>query len=177
VFEEFLHRVLPVLRRVADVFMPRRRQVRKARAQSGHDLCRVIHRERRLRDEGEPLRIAHGERRDIGDALHQMNRSAEGGIEAPHRPLNLGMARMADEDDVAAFICVALHFHVHFGHERTGGIKHREAALCGRIDDRARHAVRREDHVGAGGNLIEFLDEDRSQPRRRSTTWRLCTTS
>ena len=71
---------------------------------------------------------------------------------------------MADENDVAAFVRVALHLHVYLGHQGTGGIKHGEPAPLRRIDDRARDAVGGEDDVRAFGHLIDLLHEDGAEP-------------
>ena len=84
-------------------------------------------------------------------------------IEAPHGALDLRVSGVADQNHIASFARIALHFHMHLGHKRTGGIKHREPAARGRLDHRARHAMRREDHGRPLRHLSEILDKHGTQ--------------
>ena len=90
---------------------------------------------------------------------HQQDAAAVAGIEAPDRALDLRMAGVADQHDLARLARKARHFHVHLGDQRTGGIEHLQPASLCLLLDGGRHAVRREDHRGAVRHLIEFLDE------------------
>ena len=81
------------------------------------------------------------------------------GIEAPHGAFDLRMPGVADEHHVAALARIPRHFHVHLGHQRTGGIEHREAASFGFVFHRRGNAMRGEDDGGAVGHLVELVDE------------------
>ncbi len=69
---------------------------------------------------------------------------------------------MADQDDFPAFAREAGHFHVHLGHQRTGGIEYLQSAPDCFLLHGGRDAVRGEDHRGAVRHLVEFLDEHRA---------------
>ena len=69
---------------------------------------------------------------------------------------------MADQHHVAAGAAVARDFEVHLGHQRTGRVEHLQAAPRGFLAHRLRDAVGAEDHGGAVGHFVEFLDEDRA---------------
>ncbi|MNR29694.1 hypothetical protein D3C85_1470970 [compost metagenome] len=67
---------------------------------------------------------------------------------------------MADHDDAHAGLVHALDLDVHLGHQRTGGVVHRQAAGFRLLAHRLRHAVRRVDQGGAGRHILQLLDED-----------------
>ena len=46
-----------------------------------------------------------------------------------HRAVDLGMAGMADQDDLATLVGIALALDVHFRDQRAGGVDDRQAAL------------------------------------------------
>ena len=92
------------------------------------DLRGVIDRQRGLRDEGQPARIAHVELLHVRDVLDEMDVAAEGRIEPAHRALHFRMARVPDEDHVARVARVPMHFHMHLRHQRTRGIEHAQLA-------------------------------------------------
>src|SRR5258708_18561117 len=79
--------------------------------------------------------------------------------DAAHRALDLGVAGMADQDDLAALIGVALPLAVDLGDQRAGRVDDGEAAVLGRRLDRAGDAVRAEDRDAAGRDLVELVDE------------------
>ena len=81
------------------------------------------------------------------------------GIEAPHGAFDLRMSGVADEHHVAALARIPRHFHVHFGHQWTGGIEHRESTPFRFVFHRRGHAMRGEDDSGAVGHLVELVDE------------------
>ena len=93
-----------------------------------------------------------------------MDAAAAGSIEAPHGAFHLRMAGVTDEDHVAPLARVALHLHVHLGHQRAGGIEHGEAARARLLLDRIGNPVRGEDHGAPVGHLGQLVDEDRAQP-------------
>jgi hypothetical protein len=81
---QLLHRVLAVLRRVADVVLARQTDRREAALQRVHDLAGVVDRERRLGETREMLRIAHFETLHVVDAFDQVH--AFGRTEAVNLP-------------------------------------------------------------------------------------------
>ena len=69
---------------------------------------------------------------------------------------------MADQHHAAAGAAQPCHLHVHLGDQRTGGVEDLEMPLLGFLAHRLRHAVGAEDHGGAIGHLVQFLDEHRA---------------
>ncbi len=76
------------------------------------------------------------------------------------RALDLGMAGMADQHDLATTRGVAAAFIVHLGDQRTGGIQYRKAAAGRQFLHLTRHAVGAEHGAGARRDLIQLVDED-----------------
>ncbi len=83
-------------------------------------------------------------------------------VDPPHRAVDLGMAGMADQDDLAALIGVALALDMDLGDERAGRVDHRQPALGGPLLDRAGDAVGAEDRDAARRDLVDLVDEMRS---------------
>ena len=79
-----------------------------------------------------------------------------------HRAFDLGVAAVADHDDLAALLAHLGDLDVHLGHQRAGRVEHLQAARLGLAPHRLRHAVRAEDHGAAGGHLVQLLDEHRA---------------
>ncbi len=69
---------------------------------------------------------------------------------------------MADQDDLAPLVGVALAFDVHLGDQRAGRVDHRQAALAGAALDRAGDAMRAEDRHAARRDLVDLVDEPRA---------------
>src|SRR5229473_2595288 len=149
---------LAVLRRVANVLGVGADDGREALAQRIDHGARVVDAERGLGDEGELGRVADLEPRHFLGARDEMDLA----IDAAHRALDLGMAGMADQDDLAALRGIALALAVHLGDERAGGIDHRQRAALGGLLDGARNAMGAEDGDAAGWDLVEFIDEMRA---------------
>ncbi len=104
-------------------------------------------------------RIAHHHTPYVLDGFDQVDAAAERRVELTDGPLDLGVSRVTDEKYLACFAGITRDLHVHLGHQRTGGVEHREGpALC-LLLHHPRHSVRAEDHSGAGGHLLEFLDK------------------
>ena len=78
---------------------------------------------------------------------------------AAHRALDLGVAGMADQDDLAALIGVALALDMHLRDERAGGVDHGQPALAGSPLDLARHPMRAEDRHRPRWHLVDLIDE------------------
>ena len=97
------------------------------------------------------------------DVLDEVHAAAAAGVEAAHGAFDFGMAGVADEHHVAPFARVSRHFHVHLGHQRTGGVEHREPAARGFVLDGGGNAMRGEDDRGAVRHLVELVDEHRAE--------------
>src|SRR5579875_405998 len=83
-------------------------------------------------------------------------------IDPAHRPLDFGVAGMADQDDLAALPGIALAFDMHLRDERTGRIDDREPALGRALLDGAGDPMGAEDRDIAGRHLVDLVDEDGS---------------
>jgi hypothetical protein len=86
---EHLDRVLAVLRRVADVVLPRPDDRREAALERLDDARGVVDRKCGLRDVRESLGIGDDQPRDVGDRLDQVHAA----VELPGRALDLGCPR------------------------------------------------------------------------------------
>ena len=80
----------------------------------------------------------------------------------PDGALHFRMPRVADQEHLARFARIARDFHVHLGHQGTGGVEHIQQAALGFLLHHARHAVGAENHRGAVRHLVQFLDEHRA---------------
>ncbi len=120
----------------------------------------VVDRQGRLGEERKIGGIGNGEPGDIVDGFDQGHRAfghlAEG---ADH----LGVAGVADEDDVAAFGDQPLGLAMDLGDERAGRIDITEAAVQSGGGHGLGHAVGREHHRPVVGNLVELVDEHRAE--------------
>jgi hypothetical protein len=153
-----LHRVLAVLRGVADVVFLGSDDSREAGAQCIDDRGRVVHRQRGLGHVGELLGIGDLKPGDVRRGLDEVDAA----VDLAHRAFDLGVALVTDHDDFLALVAHARHFHVDLGHQRAGGVENAQAAALGLFAHGERDAMSREDHGVSGGNLFEFVDEDRS---------------
>ena len=68
---------------------------------------------------------------------------------------------MADQEHLARLPGIARDFHVHLGDQGTRGVENVEQAALGFLLHHARHAVGAENHGGAVGHLVPFIDEYR----------------
>ena len=155
-----LDRRLAVRGRVADVLAARRVDRREAALSRMATISAVSSTDKRgLGEEGEIVGI--GRQRPLGvlDRLDQGHR-AFGHL--AERADHLGMAGMADEQDVAPVLDQPLGLAVDLGDERAGGVEIVEAARLGLGRHRLGHAVGGEDHRHAVGHLVELVDEDRA---------------
>src|SRR5690606_26251123 len=69
-------------------------------------------------------------------------------------------ALVADHDDLAAGGAHARDLDVHLGDQRAGGVEYLQAARLGFLAHGLGHAMGREHDDGAGGSLVELVDED-----------------
>ena len=113
--------------------------------------------ERRLGDVGE-LRVPRQiERLDLLHRLHENRRL--GGL--AHRPHDLLVALVTDEDHGVALVRVAARLDVHLRHERADGIDDVVRECRGVREDGRRDAVGRVHDCRSGRDLGLLLDEDR----------------
>jgi len=104
----------------------------------------------------------HRKCRGVFDRLDEVNLAPERSIETPERPFDLGVSVMTDQNDLTGLARVTANLHVHFGHERTGGIENGEAASVRLILDSLGNPMSRENDCGAIGNFVELFDEYRA---------------
>ena len=69
---------------------------------------------------------------------------------------------MPDQDHGPALTDIALALVVNLGHQRAGGVDHRQTAVGGFALDAFRNAMRAEDRNRAVGNLGDVFDEPRA---------------
>src|SRR5690606_20624688 len=67
-----------------------------------------------------------------------------------------------DQDDFAVLAAVLRHFEMHFGYQRTGGVKDGEIAPFRFLAYRQRDAVGAENHRGAVRHFVQFVDKNRA---------------
>ncbi len=96
--------------------------------------------------------------------------AAVGRVEATHRALDFRMPRMADQDHVAALARVTRDFHVHLGHQRTGGIEHLQAAPVGLVRTACETPCALKITVASSGTWSSSSTNSAPSPRSRSTT-------
>ena len=119
------------------------------------DALGVVDAERGLRDIGDRRVGRQVELVDVGFVLHQDHRARD----LPHGALDLGMAGVPDQDQLAALPDIALALVVDLGHQRTGRVEHRQAALRGLVLDALGDAMGAEDRDGVVGNFRHVLHE------------------
>ena len=151
-----LYGVLAVLGGVADVLLLGLVDLREAPAQRLDDGAAVVHRQGGLGDVGQRHAFGHLQPLHVGLGLHQMDAV----IGLTHGAFHLGVAGVADHDDVVAFLAHLGHFHVHLGDQRTGGVEDLQATTGSLGPHGARHAVGGKDHRGAVRHLVQLVDED-----------------
>ena len=75
------------------------------------------------------------------------------------RALDLGVAGVADQHDLAALGGVAAALVVHLGDQRAGGVDHRQLPVGGQLLDALGDAMGGEDRHRAGRDLVQLIDE------------------
>jgi hypothetical protein len=77
-----------------------------------------------------------------------------------HRPFNLFVPFVPDQDDAVSLLCELNRFKVDFGDQRTSCINDAQIFLPCHLPDRWRNAVSAEDDGRAVWNFVKFVDED-----------------
>ena len=98
-----LDRCLAILSRVTDVVFAGRGDVREPLSDCLHDVVGVVHRQRRLRDHGNPLGVVELDPGNVLDRFHQMN--AVGRV--PQRAVDFYMSSVSDQQDFISLLRVA----------------------------------------------------------------------
>ena len=130
--------------------------LRKAFLHSRHDFSGIVHAQGGLGHHRQALGLAGLHRGHIVHVFHQMDAFGQ----LAHGAFDLGMAFVADHDELIAFAVQLGHFDVHLGHQRAGGIKHPKATPFGLVLDRFGHPVRTEHQGGTWGDVVQVFDED-----------------
>ena len=152
-----LHGLLPVRRRVADVFLVRPDDGREAGLQGSDHRGRVVHAERRLRHVGQPVGVAHPERGDVPGLLDQEHVALG---ELAHRAHGLRVAGMADHHHLEAVLVVAGGLDMDLRHQGAGRVDIDHLAARGLRRDGLGHAMGAEDDGTVGRAVVQLLDED-----------------
>ena len=118
---------------------------------------RFVDGKRGLRSVGEWDAIGNRNGPCLGDRFDEGHRPVR---ELSHRADHLGVAGMADEDDVPSALVLSLCFVVHLEDQRAGRVDKQHVAVLRRVDDRAGDAVGRQDDWPVLGNIVQFGDED-----------------
>ena len=141
------------------------------RRRSADDLARLVDGQRGLRDVGDTVRVGQLERLGVRDRLDEHGRLRR----LAHRPDDLLVAGVADQQDRVALRCIAPGLDVHLRHQGTRRVRRHELEVTRvRVHGR-RDAVRRQHDPGAAGHLGLALDEDRAPSSSSRTTWMLWT--
>ena len=134
----------------------------KARLERLHHVLGVVDGEGRLGDEGEVVGIGRLKPCDVVHGLDQGRRALG---QLAHGADDLGMARMADEDDVAAALVVDCASRCTLVTSGQVASMAKRLRAVGRRRHRFGDPVGREDHRGVGiGHLVELADEDCALP-------------
>ena len=136
-----------------------------------HHVLGVVDGERRLGDEGQVIGIGRLKPCDVVHGLDQGRRALG---QLAHGADDLGMAGMADEDDVAAALVVDLRLAVHLGHQRAGGVDGEEVAGVGRRRHRFGDPVGREDHRSVAFRAPRRARGRRPRPSASGFPRRIC---
>lgn len=87
-----------------------------------------------------------------------------------HRPFHFRVPGVTDENRFFTTTAGAGDFHMHFGHQRTGGIKHRQIAAFRFVTYCLRNTVCGENQDRAVRYFANLLNKDSPRSRRLSTT-------
>ena len=123
--------------------------------QSGDDLERLVHRERRLGDVGNPVRIGDLQVIDLGHRADQLDRLGR----LAHRADDLLVALVSDQDDRIALGGVFARLGVHLGDQRAGRVQHVQLPLAAALVHLGGDSVGRQHHHGALGHVQLGVDE------------------
>ena len=110
---------------VTNVLLLGRLHVGKAGFHGSGNLGGVIHAERGLRDNRQPLRLPWMDACHVGHIFHQVDAAV---VQLAHGALHLGVALVADHDELITLFVQLGHFYVDLADQRAGGIKNPEAA-------------------------------------------------
>jgi len=155
---DLLDRVLPVLGGVTDVVGWRIDQLREPVAQFADRLGGLIDAQGGL---GQPGHRLIRRQVELVDVVWMLNEDDRVGCLAGGA-LDLLVAVVTDQQDRQPLPGEPLGLVVHLGHQRAGRINGAQPACVGLLPHRGGDAMGREDHQGAGRDLIEFVDEDGS---------------
>jgi hypothetical protein len=84
----------------------------------------IVDRQRGLGDHGQLVRMAHLHRGHVVHVFDQVDAFAD----LAHRAFDLGVALVADHDELVALAAQLGHLDVHLGDQRAGGVEHLKTA-------------------------------------------------
>jgi len=151
-----LDRRLPIGGGVADVLASRRSDGREAPLEKADDRRRVVDRQRRL---GQKCKVVGVRNLDLGGILDGLDQGHGAGRHLAEGADHLGMAGVADEQDVAPFLSQPLGLAMDLRDERASRIDERQAALSRICRHRLGHAMSGKDYRPVVRNFVELVDE------------------
>ena len=107
------------------------------RLDGGSNVCRVVHAQGGLRDQGQFFGLAGLHARHVGHVFHQVDAA----FQLAHGAFHFGVALVADHDELKTLFVQLGHFYVHLGHQRAGGVKNLKAARLRLVLHGFAHAV------------------------------------
>ena len=129
----------------------------KAGSKRRDDLRRIIHRQRRLGDEGEVLGILGLERQSVLKGLDQGDRAFR---KLPQGAVDFGMARVADKYHMAVGLIMAFGVQVHLGDQGAGCVQIEHVAKARFRRSRLGHAMGGKNDGTIVGAFAQLFDED-----------------
>ena len=149
------HRVLAVLRGIADIVGRRAHQSGEPLPQHVHHLGDIVKGQRGLGHVGGAVGIGEVDGRRL---LGRRDQPDVGQL--AHRALDLVVVGVADEDHAVVAGGEAAHFAVHLGDQGARGVDDGLVAPLGFGLDGGRHSVGREHQPSAHRRLVDLVDED-----------------
>ncbi len=157
---ELPHRLLTVLRGVADVVPRRADDLRQFLPQPLDDLRGIINGERRLRKIGHLGWVGHFQRVNIGCFLHQADRLRR----LAHRADHLVVPRVPDQQDRVSLPGEAYRFEMDLGYQRAGHVEGLQTPRGRLFSDFRRHAMRGIEQMLPLGHFRQIVHEDDPPP-------------
>jgi hypothetical protein len=131
---------------------------REARLEDGDNGSGVVDGEGGLRDVGQPLGVAG---RKAASVIHSFDQRRRPGRQLSQCADYLGVAGVADQNDLQAGLLMGAGLHMHLGDERAGGIEVEHVAGPGRRRHGLRHPVCRKDHGRLRfGDFVQLLHKN-----------------
>src|SRR3990172_10097339 len=160
-FRELLHRILAVLRRVADIFFRRRDHLRKFLLENFDHFTGIVDTQGGLSQDGDFAWVGNFHCPPLRDVRHDAYaiRSLTAGAD------DLVVSFVADEKNPIALSGKLAHFTMYFFYQRAGRVDDDFQLLFFRpLPFHGGNSVSAEHQLGSGRHLVDRLDEARATP-------------